>query len=59
MEANGIIRKSNSYWGSRVVLVKKKGSETRFCIDYRDLNRKLVTLDSPIPRCDEAIDRLF
>ena len=59
MEANnGIIRKSNLSWGSRVVLVNKKGGETRFCIDYRDLNRKLVTLDSPIPRCDEAIDRL-
>ena len=58
MEANGIIRKSNSSWSSRVVLVKKKGGETRFCIDYRDLNRKLVTLDSPIPRCDEANDRL-
>jgi hypothetical protein len=41
-----------------VVLVQKKGGETRFCIDYRDLNSKLETLDSPIPRCDEAIDRL-
>ena len=58
MEANGIIRKSNSAWGSRVVLVKKSNGETRFCIDFRQTNSKLVTLDSPIPRCDEAIDRL-
>ena len=63
MEANGIIRKSNSPWGSRVVLVPKKtvpGEEPtlRFCVDYRDLNSKLETLDSPLPRCDEAIDRL-
>jgi hypothetical protein len=58
MEAHGIIRKSNAAWGSRVVLVKKKDGTTRFCIDFRDTNRKLLTLDSPIPRCDEAIDRL-
>ena len=58
MEAHGIIRKSNSAWGSRVVLVKKKTGEIRFCIDFRDTNRKLQTLDTPIPRCDEAIDRL-
>ena len=57
MEANGIIRKSNSAWGSRVVLVKKRDGSVRFCIDFRDTNRKLVTLDSPIPRCDEALDR--
>ena len=58
MEANGIIRKSNGAWSSRIVLVKKKGGEIRFCIDFRDTNKKLQTLDSPIPRCDEAIDRL-
>ena len=58
MEANGIIRKSNSAWGSRVVLITKSSGDIRFCVDYRDTNSKLQTLDSPIPRCDEAIDRL-
>ena len=58
MEANGIIRKSNSPWGSRVVLIVKKTGDIRFCIDYRDTNSKLMTLDSPIPRCEDAIDRL-
>lgn len=58
MEAKGIIRKSNSPWSSRVVLVKKKDGATRFCIDYRDCNSKLLYLDSPIPLTVEALDKL-
>jgi hypothetical protein len=58
MESRGIIRKSNSAWGSRVVLVTKKDGSIRFCVDYRDLNSKLKYLDSPIPLANEAIDRL-
>ena len=62
LEAHGIIRKSNSAWASRLVLVGKKTGEgvdsVRMCVDYRDLNSKLVTINSPLPRCDEAIDRL-
>ena len=58
MEANGIIRKSNSPWGSRVVLITKKDGSIRFCVDYRDTNAKLMPFDSPIPRCEDAIDRL-
>lgn len=58
MESRGIIRKSNSAWGSRVVLVTKKDGSIRFCVDFRDLNSKLQTLDSPIPHSADAIDRL-
>ena len=58
MESRGIIRKSNSAWGSRVVLVTKKDGSIRFCVDYRDLNSKLQTQDSPLPLTVEAIDRL-
>ena len=63
LEAHGIIRKSNSPWASRIVLVGKKTGDnvvdsTRMCIDFRDLNSKLESLNSPLPRCDEAIDRL-
>ena len=58
MESRGIIRKSNSAWGSRVVLVTKKDGSIRFCVDYRDTNSKLQTQDSPLPLTVEAIDRL-
>eukprot|EP00962_Isochrysis_galbana_P010115 scaffold2802_cov110-Isochrysis_galbana.AAC.16 len=49
MEKNGIIRKSNSSWASRVVLVTKKDGTVRFCTDYRVLNSKLQREDSPLP----------
>ena len=58
MESRGIIRKSNSAWGSRVVLVGKKDGSIRFCVDYRDTNSKLQTQDSPLPLTVDAIDRL-
>ena len=58
MESRGIIRKSNSAWGSRVILVTKKDGSIRFCVDYRDLNSKLQLQDSPIPLTVEALDRL-
>ena len=58
MESRGIIRKSNSDWGSRVVLVSKKDGSVRFCVDFRDLNSKLQLQDSPLPLTVEAIDRL-
>jgi hypothetical protein len=57
MERSGTIRKSNSAWALRVVLVTKKDGSVRFCTDYRDLNSKLQLEDSPLPLTAEAIDR--
>ena len=58
MGRTGIIRKSNSALGSRVVLVSKKDGSTRFCVDCRDLNSKLRLKDRTLPLTGEAIDRL-
>ncbi|MGL6196029.1 MAG: reverse transcriptase family protein, partial [Thermoguttaceae bacterium] len=53
-----VIRESTSKFSSSIVLVKKKDHTTRFCIDYRTLNRYTITNRYPIPRLDDTIDSL-
>lgn len=58
MLAQGVIEPSLSPWASPVVLVEKKDGSVRFCIDYRKLNAISAFDAYPIPRADEAIERL-
>lgn len=55
MLANGIIRESRSAYASPVVLVRKPDFDWRFCIDFRALNKKVVTDSYPLPRIDDLI----
>lgn len=58
MLERGVIEPSNSPWPAPVVLVKKKDSSFRFCIDYRKLNSNTIKDAYPLPRIAESLDKL-
>ena len=54
----GIIEPSRSPWSSPVVLVPKKNGKKRFCVDYRKLNLVTKSIQWPLPRIQDIMDRL-
>ena len=51
----GIIRPSKSPYASQVVIVCKKSSKIRLCVDFRKLNAISIRDSFPLPRIEEAL----
>ena len=52
----GIVRESSSPYSSPLVIVKKKDSSMRMCVDYRQLNAKTRKDSFLLPRIEESLD---
>lgn len=56
LKEHDIIRPSTSPWNSPVVLVKKKDSTFRFCVDYRKLNSITKVMSYPLAHMNDVFD---
>ncbi len=54
----GVIEPSVSPWASPVLLVPKKDSTYRFCVDYRRVNRVTVQNAAPLPHMQDVLEAL-
>ena len=52
LERNNIIRPSISPYSAPVILVPKKNKDLRLVVDYRALNKQVVSDKFPLPRID-------
>lgn len=58
MLAKNIIRPSKSPWCAQPVVVPKPDGSSRFCSNFRALNRVTIKDKYPLPRMEDLIDRL-
>lgn len=55
---DGVIKSCPSEYSSPVVVVRKKDGTPRVCIDYRDINKKIIKDRYPMPLIEDQLDAL-
>lgn len=58
MQRQSLKRPSTSPWASPTVLAPKKDGSTRFCVDYRRLNKCTEKDRYPLPRISDLLEAL-
>nr|GEU53760.1 putative reverse transcriptase domain-containing protein [Tanacetum cinerariifolium] len=58
LQDKGFSQLSSSPWGASMLFVKKKDSNFRMCIDYRELNELTIKNRYPLLRIDDLFDQL-
>ena len=58
MECNGIIEENKSSFNFPLIVVKKKGGDIRPVIDFRELNKIVITEHFPLHRIDDLLSNL-
>lgn len=53
-----MIRERNSEYSNPIILMRKKSGKLRFCVNYRELNKRCCRDRYPIPLIDEHLDLL-
>ncbi|MCP4474881.1 MAG: RNA-directed DNA polymerase, partial [Gammaproteobacteria bacterium] len=54
----GIIRESWSDWASPIVAVSKPDGSVRICVDFRKVNEVTKSLQYPLPRQDDILEKI-
>lgn len=54
----GIVISCSSEYSNPVVVVKRKDGSNRLCVDFRELNNKVVKDRYPVPLIEEQLDNL-
>ena len=58
MKQAGVIRESSSPYNSSIVMVTQKDGTTRFCIDFRKLNKDTKICKHPLTNPQSCFDKL-